>query len=697
MGKIILSLLLCVAILGMIPHPVVLAAEPHENNEIAEVVYNGISLFRYFSDSLDYVLQRNPTTVKDRLDKMPFANIPPDLNTAIDNFSTSGKNISVLAKDIYEGNLTLEGFVREYRIKEAVTQANWVYTQILQAKSECDLIEQAVVNSGRYFKVDSLSASIDLKTSYLEVLDKIDKIREMLIWFEEILQSSPVTAEQLSPTDSTVTDEQLSPIDSPVTDEQLSPRDLPVGYELYKETEITLAVEPLSAYVGDIIQFSGRLISDLLATKNIPLAGRQVDITINGVRYTSVTTNSSGHYNGTLQIPYLSKEGLDIQAIYLPRNSDIGIYLASLSSIVTVESLFYKATLKITPDYRIYPFLENKISGVFDYGQSPIPQNRFIQIYFDDIFIFATEVQQTFNLTFTIPNPIESGRHYIEVLAPASGRYDRVFTSVVINVTMANTTLDLDIPKIALVPGSIDLTGKLYSEIGPLNGASVKYSMDKSQGSTITSEDGVFQTRIKAKWQFNFIGSQNLVIRVIPQEPWNATLVNTRRVVIVNGINCAGILIILILLGIYLPNVLGKRLSYSEKRVSTQRLKPLPESSPVYSTSSSTTLQTEDGALHGGRNNKDNGEPRSIILSLYRSIIRIIQKLAKTLLKPGQTLREFAGENDKVLGPMAGYFTEITRMVEKLLYSTYKPTEKDVIKSRQLSNNIEEESKDETT
>ena len=133
---------------------------------------------------------------------------------------------------------------------------------------------------------------------------------------------------------------------------------------------------------------------------------------------------------------------------------------------------------------------------------------------------------------------------------------------------------------------------------------------------------------------------------------------------------------------------------YPAKRVRTMSPEALTEPSPVYSTSLSAAAPTDGGMSDSVESGKENKEPRTAILSLYRVAISLVQKIAKTLLKPGQTLREFAGENGKVLGPAAGYFIELTRMVERLLYSPYRPTEEDVEKSKQLSSNVEKESEE---
>jgi Sec-independent protein translocase protein TatA len=73
--------------------------------------------------------------------------------------------------------------------------------------------------------------------------------------------------------------------------------------------------------------------------------------------------------------------------------------------------------------------------------------------------------------------------------------------------------------------------------------------------------------------------------------------------------------------------------------------------------------------------------------------VNLLGRITSALLGPQQTLREFARENGRVLGAAASYFTELTAMVERQLYSKHSPTEADVETSRQLSVKMEEETK----
>jgi len=71
-------------------------------------------------------------------------------------------------------------------------------------------------------------------------------------------------------------------------------------------------------------------------------------------------------------------------------------------------------------------------------------------------------------------------------------------------------------------------------------------------------------------------------------------------------------------------------------------------------------------------------------------LVRLIQGIAKRFIRLHHTLRELAHENSKILGPLSAYFVELTKVVEKLIYSRYRPDVGDVLKFKQLSGNVEE-------
>ena len=552
--------------------------------------------------------------------------------------------------DIDEDLGTLSALMGQFRFDEATVLADETYSKLSLADGELERMEEATKTTGREFRVSSAPEGSDLRKSYDEVLARIERIREMLDLDKDILAN-------------------FSEI---------------LAGELPSLTELSLKIEPMVAFVGDSISFEGGLTS-----KGKPLAGREIDILIDDSRYITAKTRTDGHYQGTLQVPYWYIPEIDLHALYYPRDEDIGLYIASLSPVVKLKVLYYEAGLEVTVEDKAYPGLETTVSGKFDYGQSPPLIERKVEIYLDDVFITELKAGEEFSQEIKLSPELDVGKHTITVSAVAAERYSPVVASAILDVTKAPLILDINIPAVALIPGGIGLGGKLYSEVGPVSGAQIRMGLGKSQVELVSSEDGTFDTEIKMGMGFSLIGSQDLGIQVIPQEPWHATLTTTRNMVVMNMVNCGGILILLVFLAIFLPGRLRGRLRmYSWRRARPAIAIAQPEPAPVYSETVLVPALPEESG-------ETDGEPRNRIFYWYRLILRLVQRMSRALLRPQQTLREFARESSQVLGPAAKYFIELTRMAEKLLYSQYRPSEGDVEKSKQLSHTIEEELKGE--
>lgn len=625
--------------------PSVFAAEPHEDPEIAKPVFSGVSLFRYYADALDLILQKDPIAVESGLEKIPFVNIPQSLEDTAQSFATSSVSISHLVVTIDNDLVSLVALSRQFRLDEATELVGQISDNLSRAKSELIQVEQAAKTTSVVLRVSSSPERSDLKQSYNEVLDRISNIRNMLALYEDLLKSIGLTPE-----------------------------------ELLKSTGLTLEIQPAAAFVGDNISFEGMLTSD-----KGPLAGREVDILLSGSRYITAKTNAQGHYQGTLMVPYRYLPELDLQALYYPRDKDIGLYLASLSPVIKLKVLFYETRLEVILEDRAYPGLDTTVKGRFTYGESPLLSERKVEVYLDDVFVTEAIAQEAFTQKIEVAPDTDLGKHVVTVSAAAVGRYSPVVAITVLNVTKATPILELNVPKAAFVPARLALEGRLYSEVDQLSGASVRIGLGKSQVEMVSSEDGTFQTKIKTGMGLGLIGSQDLVIQVIPREPWHATLATTRPVLMVNVVNLSGVLVLLVILGIYLPGRLRRILGAYPGRTARPEIAGVPpEQVPAYS---------EIVIIHSETKNSAGatGEPRDRIFYWYRLAVRLLRKLNKVLFLPQQTLREFAGENSNLFGPLAKYFTELTKTVERLLYSQYIATEKDAENSKGLAETIDRE------
>jgi hypothetical protein len=670
--RLLVAIAIGLVISGIVVTPA-LAVAPHEDPATAKSVFSGIALFRYYSGSLDFVLQREPVQVEARLNKMPFANIPQGLEQATDEFASSSTNISYMVVDIVEGQARLRTLLGQFRLEEAAKEAKELSATLSRANSELGRIETATKATGLAFRVSSAPEGSDLRQAYDEVLDRINRIRAMLNLQRDIFIN---LLQGATPTPALV--EILKQEGVNVDTSKV------LAGERLKRTEVTLKIMPVTAFVGDIISFDGTLTAE-----GAPLAGREVDILLNGSQYASARTEAGGHYAGSLLVPYWYIPEIKLQALFYPRDKDIGVYISSTSPETVLKVLFYEAKLELSVADKAYPGLETEVSGRFDYGQSPAPAERRVQIYLDDALVIELQAQPGFARKIKIDPGIDLGKHVIAVSAQAVGRYAPVEASAGLTIVRATPVLDLSMPRAVMIPGGIDFAGRLYSEVGPLSGASVTIGLGKSQEELESSEDGTFDARLKVGMGFDLIGSEQVEIRVLPKEPWNAPLITTRSLVVVNVLNLSGLITILVLLGIYVPAKLRKRFGlYTSRRIRPAPKVIRPEPMPAYSDGANVPAPTEDFG-------EPTGEPRERILYWYRLVVRLIQRITRVFARPQQTLREFVREAVPVLGPIARYLGEFTRIVERLFYSRYEPTEGDLEKIKGLPHNIEEELKGE--
>ena len=169
---------------------------PHENPETAELVFSGTSLFRYYSSSLDSVLQKNAGETEVKLQKMPFANIPECLTETVGNFAVKGIDISQLVVDIDENLGTLRELLAQSRFEESIELANEVSDELTQAYGDLDGIEDATKVTGEKLRTTPHSKGI-WSSSYNEVLDRIERIREMLDLYKSLMAGTLLGIEEL--------------------------------------------------------------------------------------------------------------------------------------------------------------------------------------------------------------------------------------------------------------------------------------------------------------------------------------------------------------------------------------------------------------------------------------------------------------------------------------------------------------------
>jgi hypothetical protein len=208
--------------------------------------------------------------------------------------------------------------------------------------------------------------------------------------------------------------------------------------------------------------------------------------------------------------------------------------------------------------------------------------------------------------------------------------------------------------------------------------------MNRTQTQVISSSEGDFEVSLEMGAGLSLIGSQAVAIKVQPEEPWNAPLSVTRNIFVVNIMNCGILLMVLLVIGFYLPRRFKKWFrGYAGQTPAPVEAVP-PGSEPVYEMQTITESPT--------LNETGDNQPGSIF-DLYRLILKLVQAMTRVLLKPQQTLREYARENSRLLGPLSQYFIEFTLLIERFLYSARKPAREDVENGRRLYQTIKGDQK----
>jgi len=640
LAKFVLVLLL----LLVLPGGIIMAAdngmEQHENPDLATQDFNGVAILSYYTMLLDEVIAKAPTEVESLLDKRPFANIPEDLEESLETFGNASVDISWLISDIEAEIDNLNLLTRQFLLEEAKAQRQQTQDKLARAFGLLPAIEESAATASEELGVPLSESGSSLRIAYEELQNRIDQLHKLLALFQSLLNTLPEGSQQV-----------LLP------------------------THITLAIESNTVFVGDWVDFKGRL---TCADSGLPR--REVVLLLNGVPYLNCLTGSDGSYQGRLQIPYNYVPSLTLQALYYPRDTDIGVYLASKSTSVNIQVLFYSATLHLQSQSKSYPGLDSILYGRFDYGDQPILAARDIEIYLDRKLVSRVNVGESFEQKISLGNETALGEHSLLVVAPAQNRYAPVYSETTLNVVKAMPIIDVSPPKIAIMPFAFNLKGRIYSELGPLKGATVKATFSSREAQAITSQDGSFTLKLETGMNFSLVGSRALSIEANPTEAWDSPASISFAIVAINPILIGLLSLAIVAIIVTLVN----RLRGKSRRPIFGAIGATPG---VLAAKPANEVGTQ-GSFHTSSQMGDN-DLRKLIFELYRRLLGLIQDFTSIGLKPNLTLREFASQCAPLLGPAQKYLNQFTSLIERLLYSKHSPEPADLEKGLELGGMIE--------
>lgn len=343
-----------------------------------------------------------------------------------------------------------------------------------------------------------------------------------------------------------------------------------------------------------------------------------------------------------------------------------------------LNAMFHQGKLMLNLDDKAYPGLEITVRGKFDYEGAPGLQTREIEIYFDDRLITRREVTQDFSVLVKIDPDTHPGKHIVTVSAAGSGRYAPIVSSEYLEIARMKPAVDLNLPTVAFVPGSLDLTGKAYSQAGAVKNGDIQLKLGTAETTCETSEDGAFSATLNKGVGLGLIGSQSINVKVIPDEPWHAQVSSSRSLFVVNWFNSGGIIIVLVALAFVVRRRL-RGFALPGRSKSKESLTPVPFPA----------TPRPSGAMYTSGEEMPKGDPGKRIVGWYQRVVRLLVAVLGLGFGPSHTLREFLREATPRLGPIAGLFEGLTRFVERILYSSHQPTDTEARRAEDISRDVE--------
>jgi hypothetical protein len=320
----------------------------------------------------------------------------------------------------------------------------------------------------------------------------------------------------------------------------------------------------------------------------------------------------------------------------------------------------------------------------------------------------------SFTQLLDISPDMETGRNVVTAAAEAKGEMAPVTGVRDLEITKAIVSMEVERPFLAWIPGSIDLRGRMWSELGPLENSGISITTSSLSANTgkipiansalaalsrikIAEEvkpyepspidEGYFETHFDLGMNWSLLGILTLNIRVEPQEPWNAPLTLKTNIFVINFINLGILLVILAALGTFLPRQLRKWYAARPQKIMQPRLSVKETALPA-----SVSIRRGQGAGETWIETPE--EPGNTLLHWFYKVVELVQKITGVILKPDQTLREFDRQSSPKLGPLAGYFHDLVMVIEKALYSRHKSGKEDEEQAIKLAERLSKASED---
>lgn len=410
------------------------------------------------------------------------------------------------------------------------------------------------------------------------------------------------------------------------------------------ETFLSINVEPRTVWTGGVINVEGRLYA-----LGDPLSGRSVVIFVGGSRMAEVSTARDGSFNAQVNLPYIYKPSVTVQARYTPLGVDARIYKPSTSDAVEVSLLYIEPKISLEPVRKVLPGKTFTVRGKVQ-STSPLPYSS-VKVSWIGGFADAGLLEDgRFEARLRTPGDVPDGKYTLKVNAPASGVFAPASVSLSILVERIPINVTIEAPVFALAGFGALVRGSFQSGDDRFN-ATVKVYFAGQEYSAVSS--GNFSVWLSPPLTL-LSGYQACRVRVTPSDPWYSEATCEESILVVNPITILAPIGVLIALAVKVFGRRGASAIASIKAV----LEEKPEEA---------ALQPHKGEVYFA------AEELRWLMDIYWEAVGIASDMTGVVMEPYMTMREFLTVTAPHLGKSYWYLETLTLAAERALYSPSVP------------------------
>ncbi|MCS7098701.1 MAG: hypothetical protein NZ922_06960 [Candidatus Methanomethyliaceae archaeon] len=383
--------------------------------------------------------------------------------------------------------------------------------------------------------------------------------------------------------------------------------------KILKDSFIIIDVQPRKIWTGGNIEIEGRLYAE-----DHPLSGKIVQIYLDGIKFTEALTLEEGIFKIKLNIPYIYKPKISIQARYIPYEDQP--YKPSSSNIIEVELIYIEPRIIIDVIGDIIPGKSFLIKGIIE-NAGPYD---YINISWAGL-IMPIALQNG-KFSSYLKAPLAEGLYPLKIEAPSHEIYAPAQKIVYIKVNKLPLNVKVIFPSLVVAgfPSNIEVlyegeklnikaifAGQVYSSSGNL-----------SISAPLTALSGYYNCEV-----------------YISSHPWYKELYLKESILIINPLTLFPPILII---AFTIRAFKNKEKFIETIEVPKETIKKIEERSFI-----SSSLKW--------------------LIELYWRAVSIISKLTGIEIKPSMTMREYLALIK--LDALKKFFEILTIAAEKALYS----------------------------